>query len=138
MARVFEENVGTSANSSNMVADYEGPGLTLGNLRGRWIDLHGEYEPHAGTLTVEPVIDGVSAGPRTVNIGSGQALYGVAQYGVDVYAGAGRRKFYQMLPLSAEGRTYVQKATYTGQEAFILYSYTPGLVPETQPRQFSE
>jgi hypothetical protein len=28
--------------------------------------------------------------------------------------------------LAAEGRTYVQKATYTGQEAFVWYGYTAG------------
>jgi hypothetical protein len=62
IARVFEESVGTTANSSNLVADYEGSGLTLGNLRGRWIDTHGEFEPHTGTFSVEAVIDGVSQG----------------------------------------------------------------------------
>jgi hypothetical protein len=29
-AQIFEESVGTSANSSNLTAEYEGPGLTLG------------------------------------------------------------------------------------------------------------
>jgi hypothetical protein len=138
MATIFEESIGTTANSSNMTAEYEGPGLTLGNLRGRWIDVHGEYEPHAGTFTIEPVIDGISAGPRTVNIGASQAVYDSALYDVALYGGAGRRKFYIMLPVSADGRTYVQKATYTGQEGFVWFSYTPGLVPESRPREFSE
>jgi hypothetical protein len=138
MARVFEESTGTTANSSNMVADYEGPGLTLGNLRGRWIDTHGEYEPHGGTFSVEAVVDGVPQGPKTVNIGSGQAVYDTALYDVDVYAGAGRRKFHVTWPLASDGRTYVQKATYAGQEAFVWYGYTPGLVPETRARDFSE
>lgn len=137
-ARLFEESVGTTANSSDMTATYEGPGLTLGNRKGRWVDVRGEYEPHAGTLSVEGVVDGVPQGARTVNIGAGQALYDVALYDVDVYAGAGRRQFFTNLPLMAEGRTYVQTATYTGQEAFKLFSYTPGLVPETVSRDFSE
>jgi len=138
MGSVFAESTGTTANSSNMVADYEGPGLTLGNIRGRWIDTHGEYEPHGGTFSVEAVVDGVSQGPRSVSIGSGQAVYGTATYGSAVYAGAGRKKFYVVWPLASEGRTYVQKATYTGQEAFVWYGYTPGLVPETRARSFSE
>lgn len=138
MAMVFEESTGTTANSSNMVADYEGPGLTLGNIKGRWVDAHGEFEPHSGAFVMEAVIDGVSQGPRSINIGSAGAVYGTAIYGISVYGGAGRKKLYLTLPLTAEGRTYVQKATYTGQERFIWYTYTPGLVPETRPRNFSE
>jgi len=138
MAHVFEESTGTTANSSNMVADYEGPGLTLGNLRGRWIDTHGEFKPSSGTLSIEALIDGIPQGARTVSIGAGQAQYGSAIYGTDAYAGAGRKKFHVTWPLSADGRTYVQKATYTGKEAFEWYSYTPGLVPETRARDWSE
>jgi hypothetical protein len=138
MATVFEESTGTTANSSNMVADYEGPGLTLGNIHGRWIDVYGEYEPNDGAFTVEAVIDGVSAGSRTVNIGSGQARYGSAVYGTAVYAGQGRRMFYVTHPLSADGRTYVQKAQYSGTQTFKWFTYTPGLVPETRSRTFSE
>jgi hypothetical protein len=41
-------------------------------------------------------------------------------------------------PLAAEGRTYVQKLTYSGQEKFRLFSYHVGLVPETRPRAFTE
>jgi hypothetical protein len=138
IARLFEENVGTTANSSNMVAQYEGPGLTLGTRKGRWVDNRGEYEPHSGTFSVEGVVDGVSQGARTISIGAGQALYDTAVYDTDVYAGAGRRQFFTSLPLGAEGRTYVQKATYTGQEAFAWFGYAPGLVPETRARDFSE
>jgi hypothetical protein len=138
VARLFEENVGTTANSSNMVAEYEGPGLTLGNRRGRWVDNRGEYEPHAGTFSVEAVIDGVSQGPRTISIGAGQATYDTSTYDNAVYAGTGRRQFYTPLPLAADGRTYVQKAVYAGQEAFAWFGYAPGIVPETKSRDFSE
>jgi hypothetical protein len=138
IARLFEENVGTSANSSNLTAEYEGPGLTFGNRVGRWNDLRGEYEPHGGTFSVEAVVDGKSQGARTVNIGAGQAVYGTAIYGTATYAGAGRRQFFTNLPISAEGRTYVQKATYTGQEAFKWFGFSVGLVPETASRDFSE
>jgi hypothetical protein len=138
IARVFEESVGTTANSSDLTASYEGPGLVLGMRTGRWVDLHGEYEPHAGTFSVEAVIDGVPQGPRTISIGSGQATYDTSMYDTDVYAGAGRRIFYTNLPLGAEGRVYVQQATYTGQEAFKWFGYAPGLVPEVTSRDFSE
>lgn len=136
--RVFEEATGTNANSSNITAEYEGPGLTLGAFRGNWPDLRGEYEPHAGTFSVEPVIDGVSQGTQSVSIGSGLAVYGTATYGTSVYAGAGRRQFYKTLPLSANGRTFVLKMTYAGTEAFKMFSYNVGVVPETRSRSFSE
>jgi hypothetical protein len=138
IAQLFEENVGTTANSSNMTAEYEGSGLTLGARKGRWIDVRGEYEPHAGTFTVEGVVDNVSQGARSLNIGSGQAVYGTAVYGTARYAGAGRRQFFTSLPIGAEGRTYVQKMKYIGQEAFKCFGYTVGLVPETASRDFSE
>ena len=138
VARLFEESVGTSANSSNITAEYEGPGLTLGARRGRWIDLRGEYEPNDGTFSVEALIDGVSQGSKTLGIGAGLPRYGTATYGVSGYGGTARRQFYTMLPLGADGRTYIQKAIYTGQQGFIWYSYTPGLVPETRSRDFSE
>ena len=137
-ALLVEEAVGTSANSSNLTAEYEGPGLTLGTHRGRWIDVRGEYEPHGGALSMEPVIDGVSQGTQAINIGAGLATYGSGVYGTATYAGAGRRQFHRMLPISADGRTGVFKFTYTGQESFRLYSYHPGLVPETASRAFSE
>ena len=133
-----EESVGTTANSSNLTAEYEGPGLTLGTHRGRWVDLRGEYEPHGGTFSVEPLIDGVSQGTKAIPIGAGLSVYGTAVYGSATYAGAGRRQFYKTLPLVAEGRTFVLRMTYTGQEAFKVYSYHPGLVPETASRSFTE
>ena len=138
LAQLFEENVGTSANSSNLTAEYEGPGLTLGNRRGRWIDNRGEYEPNDGTFSVESLIDGVSQGSKTITIGAGLSRYSTATYGVSRYGGATRRQFFTQLPISAEGRTYVQKALYTGTQSFTWYGYTPGLVPETRSREFSE
>ena len=137
-AQVFEESVGTTANSSNLTAEYEGPGLTLGTHRARWVDLRGEYEPHGGTFSVEPIIDGVSQGVQSVNIGAGLSVYGTGTYGTATYAGAGRRQFYLTLPLMAEGRTFVAKLTYSGQETFRLFSYHPGLTPETASRSFTE
>lgn len=138
MARLFEEATGTTANSSNLTAEYEGPGLTLGAFRGRWVDLRGEYEPHAGTFSVETVVDGVSQGTKAVPIGAGLAVYDTGTYDTAIYAGAGRRQWYTLLPLSADGRSFVLKATYTGQEPYRWYSYHVGIVPESRSRAFSE
>ena len=137
-ARLFEENVGNSANSSNLTAEYEGPGLTLGTRRGRWVDVRGEYEPNDGTFSVEALIDGVSQGSKSIAIGANLSRYGTATYGVSRYGGATRRQYFTTLPVAADGRTYVQKAVYTGQQPFTWYGYTPGLVPETRSRDFSE
>jgi hypothetical protein len=137
-ALLYEEATGYSANSSNLVAEYEGPGLTLGAFRGRWVDVRGEYEPHSGDLAIEAVVDGVSQGSQTINIGAGLAQWGTAIWGISRFGGSGRRQFHKMLPLSADGRTFVLKMVYAGQERFKLYSYHVGLVPESQSRAFSE
>lgn len=134
----FEEATGTSANSSNLTAQYEGPGLTLGPIKGRWIDLRGEYEPHGGALTEQAVIDGMSMPSNSITIGSGLSVYGTALYGTGTYGGSGRRQWYLPRPLSAQGRTYVQKFTYSGQEQLRIFSYHVGLVNEPKSRAFSE
>lgn len=61
-----------------------------------------------------------------------------ATYAGATYAGAGRRQAYRVLPLSSDGRTFVLKMTYAGQEQMRIFSYHPGLVPETASRSFSE
>lgn len=134
---VFEEAVGTTANGSDMVATYQGSGLTLGVRVGRWVDVRGEYEPNQGTLTVESSIDGVPQGPRTVTIGAGQAVYDTSLYDVAVYPGAGRRVWHTNLPLGAEGRTLTQTLVYTGQADFTHFGYRPGVVPEVTSRDFN-
>ena len=137
--RLYEEAVGTSANSSNLTAEYEGPGLTLGAFRGRWIDVRGEYEPKTGSFAIEPLVDGVTFGSQTVTMTVGGAVYGTGVYGTAVYGGGlNRKQFYKILPLSADGRTFVLKAVYVGQDAFKLYSYHVGIVPESRSRSFSE
>ena len=136
--RIFQEKTGTSANSSNMVAEYEGPHLSLGLQRGRFIDLHGEYEPHSGNFTAEIVVDDLSQGQQSITIGAGLSHYDTSVYDTDVYAGAGRRKFYDVLPIGAEGRTVWLKTSYQGQEAFRQFTYAIGMVPESQPVNFSE
>ena len=136
--RIFEEAIGTTANSSNMVAEYEGSHLATGLNRARFIDVHGEYEPHAGAFTVEPMVDHLSQGQISINIGVGLAQYGSTTYGGGQYAGAGRRKFHTMLPLGAEGRTVWLKTSYSGQQAFRMFTYAIGMVPEPSARTFSE
>ena len=135
---VFEENVGATFNSSNMTAEYEGPALSLGLHRARVPDLHVEYEPHTGALTVEAVTDEVSQGGISLSIGTGLSEYSSGVYGTATYAGSGRKKAYTPLPLGSEGRTVVLKTTYVGQERFKQFGYAFGIVPEVSPRQISE
>ncbi len=136
--RLFKESTGTTANSSNMVAEYTGPGLAMGMHVARVIDGHLEYEPNAGSFATETVVDGVSMGSVGHNIGSGLAHYDEAVYDTDVYAGVGRRKLHWNLPLAAEGRVIVHKQVYTGQAAFKMFTYAYGIRPEVRMRDFTE
>jgi hypothetical protein len=136
---VYEENVEAGANSSNLTAEYESPALSLGLHRARLTDAHVEYEPNGGALSIEVEADGIPYGPYTLNIGSGQATYdSTSVYDSAVYAGSGRRKAYQVLPLEAEGRTAKVKLTYTGTDRFRLFTFALGILPETGIRQVSE
>jgi hypothetical protein len=136
---VYEENVEAGANSSNLTAEYESPALSLGLHRARLTDAHVEYEPNGGALSIEVEADGIPYGPYTLNIGAGQATYdSTSVYDSAVYAGSGRRKAYQVLPLEAEGRTAKVKLTYTGTDRFRLFTFALGILPETGIRQVSE
>ena len=79
---------------------------------------------------MEFVVDGVSLGSQTLNIGSGLSLYGSMLYGTGTYAGVGRQQLPMDLPLEAEGHTIQAKATYTGQAPFRWFTYRIGLIPE--------
>lgn len=138
---LFEESVGTTANSSHIRAEYEGPGLNLGANRGRWIDLRLEHEPAAGNASVEAVVDGVSMGSKTLSIAgaSGATYDSTAVYDTAVYAGGTQRKqAFTLLPLEAAGRTCVMKMVYVGSEAWKMFAYHVGLVAETMPRAWTE
>lgn len=135
---LFKESTGTTANSSNMVAVYEGPTINLGLHRSRVIDLHGEYEPHSGSLTEETLVDSVSQGQRSLSIGASIAQWGTAVWGTFIWGGSGRRKFHIMRPLSADGRNIQQKFTYSGTEQYRQFTYAFTILPETTPRQFTE
>jgi hypothetical protein len=134
---VYEENVGASANSSNMRLEYEGAGISMGLHRARVVDAHVEYEPHGGTFSIEPVIDGVSQGAITLNIGAGLYTYGTGTYGSATYGGAGRAKAYTPLPIEANGRSVVTKFVYVGQERMKVFTHAYGVVPEVKPLQVS-
>lgn len=135
---VNEEAYGYAANGSNQTCTYESPGLTLGTQFGTWVDERVQYEPHGGTFSIEPIVDGVSKGSISLNIGGGQAQYSSGLYGTALYAGAGRKQAYTALPLGTDGRTYVQKMVYAGQEKFKVFSYHVGLVPDSQPSELSD
>ncbi len=135
---LWEEATGQSANSSNLTAEYEGPGLTLGTHMARWIDCRGEYEPRNGSFSLEPVVDGVSQGSQNITMAAPGAVYGTAEYGISAYGGSGRKQFHIVLPLASEGRTMVMKSVYTGTEKFRWFAYEPGVVPEGASRDFSE
>jgi hypothetical protein len=137
-AQLYEENVGTTADGAAMVAEYEGPGLTLGNRRGRWVDVRGEVEPSGGSFAIEPHVDGVSQGSQNINVAGSGAKYGISEYGSGTYGGAARKMFSKNFPLACEGHTLTLKAVYNGTNTFRWYTYEPGLVPETQARGFSE
>ena len=96
-------------------------------------------QPLAGAASVEVVVDGVSMGSQTVPIAGGGAVYGTGLYDTATYGGGTNRKqWHRMLPLRSDGRTAVVKLVYVGQEAWKVYAYHLGLVPETMPRAFAE
>lgn len=131
---ISEESVGLSANGADMVAEYEGPALTLGLPMVRWIDCYGEYKTSDGLYSMEFVVDEESVLTTTVGIGGSGDVYGTAVYGAATYAGSGRRMFVTNLPLTAEGRTLTLRSIYRGQDAFAHYTYATGVVPEAVPR----
>lgn len=138
--RLWREATGTSANGSNVSAQFEGPHYNVGLLRARYLDFHLEYEPSSGTLVLEPFVDDVSQGSINLTItglASGGA-YDEALYDDAVYAGLGRAKAYTPFPLSAAGRSVWVRMVYTGQDACKLFTYAIGMSPEPRPRQFSE
>jgi hypothetical protein len=129
-----EEATGTTADGAAMTADYEGPAFITDLLMARFLELYGAYEPNAGSLALEVLIDGVSVASFTENVGAGLAVYSTGLYGTAVYAGAGRKTFVKTLPLTAEGRSFVLRATYTGSALLRWFSYALSVLAETLPR----
>lgn len=125
-----ELRTGTSNDGSNLIAEYEGPVFTT---QLKWaIAVQGfvEYEPAAGTLSVEMLTDGVSVGTQQINTGSNLATYGTATYGTSTYGSASRKSEPLMFPLEAEGKNFLYKLVYTGQARFRLLGYGFSLVSE--------
>lgn len=136
--QLFEEAVGTSANSSNMTAQYEGAHVSMGSHRARFIDHRGHYEPNDGNFAVEVFVDGVSQGSQTIGIGGSFAVIGTALIGTAVIGGIERKEWHKNLPLKAEGRTVWMTNSYVGQSAFRQFTHAIGMVPESKPRDVSD
>ena len=128
---IAEERTGTTADGSNMTADYHGPVFATGAYLAQFADAYVEVEPNAGAFTMEFVVDGVSMGSQSIAIGSGLAAYGTGTYGASTFAGVGRQQIPMDLPLEAEGHTIQMKATYTGQAPFRWFAYRIGMLPES-------
>lgn len=128
---VYEHSTATAAvNSSDVRAEYEGAGLSFGARQARLIGTHVEYEPNDGAFSIEALVDGVSQGSQSINIGAGLARYGTARYGTDVYGGGNRLQAFLEWPLEAEGHTIVTRGTYLGNRRFKWFGYTHEVVPE--------
>jgi hypothetical protein len=134
IGRLYEESVGSTANGADVVADYEGPAFESGLQMARGIDFHAEYEPNAGTLGFEILVDGRSRSAPSLDTGEGFARYGAATYGSSTYAGSGRRPYVSTLPLEAEGRMFTVRASYRGQGAFKMFTYGVTVIIEPLPR----
>lgn len=125
-----EERKGTTADGSNLVAEYEGPVFTTQLLKALVTSAFFEHEPNSGTLTIEFLVDGATQGVQTFSLGTGLALYGSGLYGDATYAGASRKFQPVDLPLEAEGRNVLVKLKYTGTTRYRHLSYGFTLVPE--------
>jgi len=130
VARLYEESVGTSANGSSMVCDYEGATHAMGGYRARYTQGFVEFQPAGGTFSLEAYVDGSGLGASTIAIGANLPVYGSAIYGTSTYGSAARRMRPWWLPLTAEGRTMAVRARYTGTSEFRWFTYTVHLVPE--------
>lgn len=130
IGKLYEERTGTTADGSNFVADYEGTTFTF---NGRIVQVPSSYvelEPHGGTLAMEILLDGVSAGSQNVDLSGSFSVYGTSVYGTAHYGGQNRATRVVTWPMSAEGRTVSTKLTYTGQETMRVFTYQHGVVPE--------
>jgi hypothetical protein len=134
---LYEERTGTTADGSDLVATYTGPTFAMGGRYASVVDGAVEFEPHAGTLGIELKVDGKSVGSQNVDISGTSSAYDSATYdGSATYDRPGRMRKPLVFPLEAEGLTAEVTATYTGSEAFRLFTYVLGLVPEAQASGF--
>lgn len=129
-----EESVGTSADGSNMDAEYSGPAFTVPLKVSRFTHLYGEYRPSDGTFGVTINVDGIDVSSQTVNIGGGLSVIGTAIIGTSTIGGASRAMFALELPLSAEGRALTVSGRYQGQDILEWYTYGIEYQPEPDVR----
>jgi hypothetical protein len=130
VGHVYEASTGASANSSNMVAQYEGPTLSFGQRRARIIGTHVEFEPNDGSFSLDLVVDNVPQGSQPVMIGAAGAVIGTAVIGTSQIAGGGRLQKYITWPITAYGQTAALNATYIGQQRYRFYSYAHVILPD--------
>lgn len=134
VGKLFEESTGTDADGSDIVADYEGPAFVTNLPMARFVELYGEYQPTPGTFALEVLVDGMSVSSPSVSIAGNLSVYSVDVYGTGRYAGAGRKPFVKLMPLAAEGRSFVVRGTYRGQADFRWFSYAMSVISEGLPR----
>ncbi len=127
-----EERTGTDADGADMVAIYTGPTFAMGGRVARITHGAVEVEPKDGTFGIDLSVDGQSLGSQNIDISGSAAVYGSAEYGVDVYGGAGRIRVPMDFVLEAEGLTCDITGTYTGQEAFRWFTLALTINPNSQ------
>jgi hypothetical protein len=132
--QINEERTGTTANGSDLVADYHGPVFTAGVYNARFPQAFVEYEPNDGDVAFEVLVDGTSLGAQSVDIGAGLARYGTGTYGTAQYGSVSRMQTPLDLPLEAEGHAIQARVAYTGSAAFRWFGYRLSLVSESDPR----
>ena len=138
VADVYVQSTATAAvNSSNVRAEYEGAALSFGTRQVRFIGTHLEFAPNDGSFSVDLVVDAVSQGSQSINIGGGLARIGSAVIGTDAMGGADRQTAFVEWPMAAEGHSAVLTATYIGQQRFKFFGYTHTVVPEGIARRFN-
>lgn len=130
IAKLFEESVGTSADGSDLVCDYEGSTHATGGYVAQFTEGYVEYQPSTGTLSVEPFVDNAGKGSQNITINDSLAIVGNFVIGSQVIGGAGRLSKSFDLPMAAEGRTCALRFRYSGSARFRLYTYKLALVPE--------
>jgi hypothetical protein len=133
IGKLFEERTGTTADGADMVAIYTGPTFSMGGRVASVVDGAMEFEPHGGTFSIELGVDNQSFGSQSVDISGTTAVFGMAEFGVDSFGGAGRLRQPLDFPLEAEGLTAFVTGTYRGKEAFRWFNYTLGISPEAIP-----
>ena len=133
-AKLYEESVGASANGADITMDYDGFTLPTGLQSARFVETYIEYQPTAGTLTVDLKVDGQLMGTQSFSLGSNLSRYGTAVYGTGTYGGSGRRVLPVMWPLRAEGKAAQLLLRYTGQGDPKIYTYGHNVFKEPIPR----